>query len=75
MLAVISMAAATLTMGAMVILPAQLEFAGADGSTVVASKVTVPIDDARAGDDCTGEPNNESRYPTFDLHARATRAL
>ena len=75
-LAVISVAAAALTMGAMVILPAQLEFVEAGSSiTLAASKTTVSIEGARAGDDCAGESINDSRRPTFDMHARATRAL
>ena len=70
------MATAALTMGAMVILPAKLEFVEAGGSiTLAETKGTLPVDGNREGDGCFDEPIDQSRHPTSDKHARATHAL
>ena len=75
-LALISVATAALTMGAMVFLPAWIEFADVDGSTLLAaSKTAGSIDGPVIGEHCANEPIPESRHPAFDMHARATRAL
>jgi len=74
-LALISVAAAAVTMGTMVILPGWLEFADADGGTLARSQTTVPIEVTVVGEDCADWPIPELRYPPPGLHARVTDAL
>jgi len=68
-----SIATTVITMGAMVVLPAKLEFVNVDGSTLAAAGVALRAIAAMSDDQCADESANDARLRLTDTHVRVTR--
>ncbi len=74
-LALASVATAVVTMGAMVVLPAKLEFADGDQNTLASASATASIDSGAIRTECANESEPDADTRILDTHVRATRIL
>ena len=74
-LALMSVVTATITMGAMVVLPARLEFLEPEPYAAAATKTVTSIDVGANLGDCADEPRSGGDDRTLDMHVLATEAL
>ena len=68
-----ALAMAAITMGALVVLPAKLEFVNVDGSTLAAAGVALQAIAVMSDDQCADESATDARLRLTDTHVRVTR--